>query len=216
MVGYGQMQWCNCCGDARADANLPDPYDGWLCTGCFNAHEWARLVGAMSHLQSWHGSGSSGSGSWSGSSDWRSPWVAASADSADDPQRNYNKANTTKQERESSWVAASAASADDPQHMADEEEEEEEEEGNVFMDVYSGDIFSVAYKHAEPVSELKKRFAQLPHLSQKFYRATLVLHLDGRRLADDDTVEQRNSHFERGLRDRHYYLPDRFLADECR
>ena len=134
----------------------------------------------MSHWQSWHGSGSSCS--WS--------WVVASADSADDPQRNYDKANTTKQERESSWVAASAASADDPQRMADEEEE-----GNVFMRLYSGDIFSVAYKHAEPVSELKKRFARLPHLSQKFYRATLALHLDGRRLADNDLIEKRNLRF---------------------
>ena len=81
--------------------------------------------------------------------------MAASAASADDPQRNYDEANMTKQERESSWVAASAASADDPQRevaasaashlrMADEEEE-----GNVFMELLTGGSFSVAYKHAE-------------------------------------------------------------------
>ena len=71
----------------------------------------------------------------------------------------------------------------------------DEEEGNVFVELISGSAVSVAYKHAEPVSELKKRLAELPHLSEKFDSATLNLLLDGRTLADHELIEKSLSFF---------------------
>ena len=89
----------------------------------------------------------------------------------------------------------------------------DEEEGNVFVELISGSAVSVAYTRAEPVSELKKRLAELPHLSEKFDNATLNLLLDGRTFADHELIEKKNLRLFLGLRGRQY-LPVRLRAVE--